>query len=96
MILTVEKKKKFLITMLVIMGCAVAINYGLYNVLNPYFKTMDNGDTYTNVQWNMITVAMIIGIVTVIMVVLIPKDAVNELMTKVENGKDAVTKEEDC
>jgi hypothetical protein len=86
MALTVERKKKFLITMVVIMGCAVAINYGLFNILNPYFKSIDSEDTYSRVQLNMITVVLIIGIVTVIMVVLIPKETVKEFMNTVDKG----------
>src|SRR4249920_4087260 len=84
--LTVERKKKFLITMIVIMGCAVAINYGLFNILSPYFDTIDNENTYTRVQLNMITVVLIIGIVTVIMVVLIPKETVKEFMNTVDKS----------
>lgn len=86
MALTVERKKKFLITMVVIMGCAVAINYGLFNILNPYFKSIDSEDTYSRVQLNMITVVLIIGIVTVIMVVLIPKETVKEFMNTVDKS----------
>jgi hypothetical protein len=90
MALTVERKKKFLITMIVIMGCAVAINYGLFNILNPYFNTIDSEDTYSRVQLNMITVVLIIGIVTVIMVVLIPKETVKEFMNTVDKSGGSI------
>lgn len=90
MALTVERKKKFLITMVVIMGCAVAINYGLFNILNPYFKSIDSEDTYSRVQLNMITVVLIIGIVTVIMVILIPKETVKEFMNTVDKSGGSV------
>lgn len=62
------------------------INYGLYNVLDMYFHNNDQENAYSGVQLNIISVVMIIGIVTVIMVVLIPKENVNELMKKIEKG----------
>src|SRR6476620_9534192 len=87
MILTVDRKKKFLITMLIIMGCATMINYGLYNVLNAYFKNSDTGESaYNTVQINIIIVLTIIASVTVIMVILIPKENVNEIMAKMSSG----------
>jgi hypothetical protein len=90
MILTVDKKKKFLITMLIIMGCATAINYGLYNVLNSYFKNSDTEYAYSTVQLNIIIVLTVIASVTVIMVILIPKENVSELMSKIEHGAQTV------
>ena len=72
--------------MIIIMGCATMINYGLYNVLDMYFHNNDQESAYSGVQLNIISVVMIIGIVTVIMVVLIPKENVNELMKKIEKG----------
>lgn len=88
MILTVDRKKKFLITMLIIMGCATMINYGLYNVLNSYFKNSgtDTSSAYSTVQLNIIIVLTVIASVTVIMVILIPKDNVSELMSKMSSG----------
>ncbi len=92
MILTVDRKKKFLITMLIIMGCATMINYGLYNVLNTYFKNSETGaSAYSTVQINIIIVLTIIASVTVIMVILIPKENVNEIMAKMSgNGAQTV------
>jgi len=91
MILTVDRKKKFLITMLVIMGCATMINFGLYNVLNTYFKNSETGaSAYSTVQLNIIIVLTIIASVTIIMVILIPKENVNELMAKMSSGAETV------
>jgi hypothetical protein len=90
MILTVDKKKKFLITMLIIMACATMINYGLYNVLNSYFKNSDTEYAYSTVQLNIIIVLTVIASVTVIMVILIPKENVSELMSKIEHGAQTV------
>jgi hypothetical protein len=84
MILTVQRKRKFLITMLVIIGCATMINYGLYNTLNTYFNT--NEELYDSVQWNIISVVIILAIVTVIMIVLIPSENIKEVMAKMENN----------
>jgi predicted DNA-binding ArsR family transcriptional regulator len=86
MILTVDRKKKFLITMIIIMGCATMINYGLYNILNSYFKNSGTDVVYSNVQLNIIIILMVLGFATVIMVILIPNENVNELMTRMENG----------
>ncbi|HTH22841.1 MAG TPA: hypothetical protein VL854_11540 [Nitrososphaeraceae archaeon] len=90
MILTVDKKKKFLITMLIIMGCATMINYGLYNLLNSYFKNSDTESVYSTVQLNIIIVLTVIATVTVIMVILIPKDNINELMAKMEGANTKI------
>ena len=85
MVLTVDRKKRFLITMLIIMGCATMINFGLYNVLNTYFKNSDTGaSAYSTVQLNIIIVLTVIASVTVIMVILIPKDNINEMMAKIQ------------
>ena len=81
---TMDKKKKFLITMIIIIACATMVNYGLYNILNIYF--VKPSDAYSGVQLNIISMIIIIGIVTVIMLVLIPKENVNELMKNLENG----------
>ena len=89
MILTVERKKKFLITMIVVMVCAVAINFGLYNVLSSYFKSESGGGGGGDigvVTINILTVIIIISIVTVIMVILIPKESVNEIMFHIEQN----------
>ena len=83
MILTVQRKRKFLITMLVIIGCATMINYGLYNTLDTYFNT--NEELYDSVQWNIISVVIILAIVTVIMIVLIPSENIKEIMAKMDN-----------
>ena len=79
-----DNKKKFLITMIIIIACATMVNYGLYNILNVYF--VKPSDTYSGVQLNIISMVIIIGIVTVIMLVLIPKENVNELIANLENG----------
>lgn len=69
--------------MLVIIGCATMINYGLYNTLNTYFNT--NEELYDSVQWNIISVVIILGIVTVIMIVLIPSENIKEVVAKMDN-----------
>ncbi len=72
--------------MLIIMGCATMINYGLYNVLNTYFKNSGSESAYSTVQLNIIIVLTIIASVTVIMVILIPKENVNEIMAKMSGS----------
>ena len=69
--------------MLVIIGCATMINYGLYNTLDTYFNT--NEELYDNVQWNIISVVIILAIVTVIMIVLIPSENIKEVVAKMDN-----------
>ena len=92
MVLTVDRKKRFLITMLIIMGCATMINFGLYNVLNTYFKNSDTGaSAYSTVQLNIIIVLTVIASVTIIMVILIPKENVSELMAKIQQSDGAQT-----
>ncbi len=93
MVLTVDRKKRFLITMLIIMGCATMINFGLYNVLNTYFKNSDTAgaSAYSTVQLNIIIVLTVIASVTVIMVILIPKDNINEMMAKIQQQDGAQT-----
>ena len=92
MVLTVDRKKRFLITMLIIMGCATMINFGLYNVLNTYFKNSDTGaSAFSTVQLNIIIVLTVIASVTIIMVILIPKENVSELMAKIQQSDGAQT-----
>ena len=87
-LLKVDKKKKFLVTMIVIMACASAINYGLYNVLSTYFHTENNDDNSSSrIQLNIIIVLIVLASTTVIMVMLIPKESVKELMTKIETSE---------
>jgi len=80
-----NNKKKFLITMIIIMACATLINYGLYSLLETY--VVKPSDTYNGVQVNIIFTLIIIGIVTVIMLMLIPKDNVNEILMNL-NGNN--------
>jgi len=78
--------------MLIVMGCATMINFGLYNVLNTYFKNSDTGaSAYSTVQLNIIIVLTVIASVTVIMVILIPRENVNELMSKIQQSDGAQT-----
>ena len=91
MVLTVDRKKRFLITMLIVMGCATMINFGLYNVLNTYFKHSGSDSVYSTVQLNIIIVLTVIASVTIIMVILIPKENVSELMTKIQQSDGAQT-----
>ena len=92
MILTVERKKKFLITMMIIMGCAIAINFGLYNVLSSYFKSSDYTSDLNIVYMNMLIVVITIMVVTVIMIVLIPKDTVNQMIIQLEQQNGTMLK----
>lgn len=83
-----QKRKKFIITMVIIMACATMVNYGLYNILNTYF--VKPSETYGGVQLNIASMLIIIVVVTVIMLVLIPKENVNEIMASLEmNGSGA-------
>lgn len=79
-----NKNKKFLITMIIIIVCATMVNFGLYNILNIYF--IKPSDVYSGVQLNIIAMIIIIGIVTVIMMILIPKENMNELLANMENN----------
>lgn len=81
-----NKNKKFLITMIIIIICATMVNYGLYNILNVYF--VKPSDVYSGVQLNIISMIIIIGIVTVIMLILLPKENINELLANMENTVD--------
>ena len=81
-----EKKKKFIITMIIITVCATMVNYGLYNILATYVVQPE--DVYMGVQMNIISLVIIITVVTVIMIVIIPKDTTNELLAYMEGKKN--------
>jgi len=81
-----EKKKKFIITMIIITVCATMVNYGLYNILATYVVQPE--DVYMGVQMNIISLVIIITVVTVIMIVIIPKDTTNELIMYMEGKKN--------
>lgn len=74
-------KNRFMTTMILIVISATAINYGLYSLLDTYFNSV-----YEGVQLNIILTVLVIGIVTVVMFVLMPKEAVNDLFYQLDNG----------
>lgn len=78
---TKNKQKKFIITMVIIIISATVINYGLYSLLDIYFFDSD----MFGIQQNIILMIIIIGVVSILMFVLIPKENVNELMMTLEN-----------
>lgn len=78
---TKNKQKKFIITMVIIIISATIINYGLYSLLDIYFF---DTDTF-GIQQNITLMIIIIGVVSILMFVLIPKENVNELMMHLEN-----------
>lgn len=78
---TKNKQKKFIITMVIIIISATVINYGLYSLLDIYFF---DSDTF-GIQQNITLMIIIIGVVSILMFVLIPKENVNELMMTLEN-----------
>lgn len=80
-----ENKKKFLTTMILIIISATVVNYGIYSLLDIYFDTVS--DIYTGVQMNMIYTIVVVGIVTVLMFLLLPKQSVNELYSELESGQ---------
>jgi uncharacterized membrane protein len=77
-----QKRKKFIITMVIVTVCATMVNYGLYNILDTYLVKPSN--VYGGVQMNIISIIIIIVVVTVIMLVLIPKDTTDELLANME------------
>ena len=82
---TKNKQKKFIITMVIIIISATVINYGLYSLLDMYFF---DTDTF-GIQQNITLMIIIIGVVSILMFVLIPKENVNELMMNLENENGA-------
>lgn len=83
-----QRKKKFVITMIIVTVCATMVNYGLYNLLDTYLVKPAN--VYSSVQMNIISIVIVIVVVTIIMLVLIPKDATNELLVMMENSDGAL------
>lgn len=78
-----ENRNKFLTTMVFIIISATLFNYGLYSLLDVYFNTTDS--IYTGVQLNIIFTVTVISIVTILMFILIPKQAVNDMYTQLED-----------
>jgi hypothetical protein len=79
-----NNKKKFIITMIVIMVSATLVNYGLFGIMSGFFSTVDS--IYNTVQINIISSIIIIGITIFIMFILIPKESVNNLVLELEGG----------
>lgn len=86
MMLTGERKKKFLITMIVITACATMVNYGLYSILNTYLLKPSNA--YEITQINIISVGIIIGVVAILMFFLIPKESADEMLRDIQGGSE--------
>lgn len=78
-----DKKKKFIITMIIITVCATMVNYGLYNILDTY--VVKPQQAYMGVQMSIVSIIIIITVVTVIMLAIIPKDTTNELLAYMES-----------
>lgn len=77
-----QNKNKFLITMIIIIVFAGMINYGVYNIFDIYF------DPIVGVELNIIVTVFIISVTTVLMIILLPKDTVNELYNELEGNNN--------
>lgn len=78
-----DNKNKFMTTVILIIISATAINYGLYSILDTYFNSIDS--IYKGIQLNMILTVLVISIVTIVMFVLMPKQAVNDLFYQLDH-----------
>ena len=85
-------KNKFMTTMILIIISATAINYGLYSLLNAYFDSIES--IYKGIQLNMILTVLVISIVTVVMFVLMPKQAVNDILHQLDYEHDKKSNEQ--
>jgi len=82
-----KRKDRYIITMIIIAVCATIVNFGLFNLFKYVFPT------YEGVEINMVFVLSVIGIVTVIMFILLPKDQVNEMVLMTH--KEVITPEQE-
>lgn len=80
-----QEKKKFLTTMVIIIVSATMVNYGIYSLLDIFFDTIDT--VYTGVQMNIIFTTAVIGIVTILMLAILPKQSVDELMADISGAE---------
>lgn len=87
-----KNKRKFLFTMIVILGSATLLNYGIFTFLKGFFDTIDT--VYDVVQLNIITCVIIIGAVTVIMMLLLPKDSVENVLLEMDD-KEPITPDQE-
>lgn len=72
--------------MVIIIACATMVCYGLFSLLDTYYFTSDS------VSQNILIMMIVIGIVSVIMFILIPKDSTTDLMKSITNEVDDVEK----
>lgn len=63
--LAIPQKRRFLITMVVIIACATVVNFGLYYIIDLY---------HVEELKSIVTVASVIAIVIIIMIILIPRN----------------------
>lgn len=75
-----DNKKKFLTTMVIIIISATMVNYGIYSILDFYFDTVET--VYSGVQMNIIFTIAIIGVVTILMLAILPKQSVDEMINE--------------
>lgn len=80
-----KNKRKFLFTMIIIIGSTALLNYGIFTFLKGFFDTTET--VYDIVQLNIITCVVIIGAVTVIMMLLIPKESVDNALLEMNSNK---------
>jgi uncharacterized membrane protein len=81
-----HEKKKFLITILIIIASATMVNYGIYSLLEFYFEGVDT--TYKGIQMNMLFTIITIGIVTILMFAILPKESVDEMLEQISGEGD--------
>ena len=77
---TKKKQNKFIITMVIVIACATMVCYGSFSILDTYFFTTDS------VSQNILFLVIIIGIISVIMFILIPKESTVDLMKTFEGA----------
>ena len=80
-----SEKKKFLTTMIIIIISATMVNYGIYSLLDISFDSVDT--VYTGVQMNIIFTIAVIGIVTILLLVILPKQSVDEMLSDISGGE---------
>lgn len=83
-----ESKSKFLTVMVFIIISATVVNYSLYSLLDVYFDVKTVTEAYVGVQFNLLYTVIVIGIVTGLMLVLLPKESVNEIYKELEGNKE--------
>ncbi len=94
MLINIQKnKQRFLMTMIIIIASATVLNYGIFSFLKGYFDTVET--VYDVVQLNIIICVVIIGAVTVVMMLLIPKESVDNMLLEIDSDHVVLTPEQE-